>query len=49
MNEIPMNNLTAPPRLPLRFWILIEAAVITIDQAVAEWRRQEAAGVPFDL
>ena len=43
------RRMNEAARLPLRFWILVEAGVITLNEAVAEWHKQEAAGVPFDL
>ena len=35
-------------RLPSRFWVMIDAGLMTYEEAVAEWRLQQAAGVPFD-
>lgn len=50
VNEI---NNAAPaessvPRLPARFWTAIDFGLMTIEQAVAEWSKQQAQGAEFD-
>lgn len=36
------------PRLPARFWTLIDFGIITLEEAQAEWVKQQAAGAQFD-
>jgi len=46
---IPDNtNPPPPPRLPRRFWIMIDFGLMTIEAAKAEWAKCEADGEAFD-